>query len=58
MKTQYVITVYRTTGNQMQRYNAEFIQDALVIVNQHKSARFVHKVELSIILETWTALRS
>lgn len=49
----YVITVYRTTGNQVQRFNADSLAKALQVYQLRCGERFVHKVEMSVILETW-----
>lgn len=52
----FVVTVYRTTGNTLQRYNFDALEDAIVSARKWEKTRYTHKVELSVILETWQAL--
>lgn len=49
----YVITVYRTQGNAIQNFNASSLPIALAKFIAFKNERFVRKIELSVLLETW-----
>lgn len=46
----FVVTVFRTEGTTMQRYNAANIIDAIRIMNDTAKTRFARKVELSVII--------
>lgn len=49
----YIVRVYRTQGNTVQAYNFSDLDDAVKKAQTVKTERFVHKVELSVILQEW-----
>lgn len=53
MTTQFILTVYREKGTDIQHHNYTDMLEACRKAAQLKGERWVRKVELSVIIHTW-----
>lgn len=49
----YIITVFTTTSQVTRKYNTDTMTKAVVVANARLKERFVRKVEVSVLLETF-----